>query len=274
MIVLDFSGTLSLAATEYGRETMLLEKLKEAGLWELGIDSAQRFWDELANPIWEVGSTTAQGYRALMGDRLCRFSGGREGCPGEAQIRASAAAFVDDYFNHSTIDPAWQPVLRWLAVQPQGIVLIATDHYAEATGHVMGQLHALGVESIPAEWPRQAGQVLVANSADLGCWKAGQSFWQVIKRAQGIENLAIVGVVDDFGFNEPTGDGYTDPAKIARRQMQMTEALADAFSAQVRVLPFFLDTGKPANRIERADAYQKLIDRAASFARTVMAVGA
>jgi len=273
MIVLDFSGTLSLAAARYGREEQLEQKLKESGLWELGVDSTRRFWTEIVNPGWEEGSTTARGYQRLMCDRLRQLSAGKDSPPAEDQIQACAAAFVADYFSHSALALEWQPLLRWIAARPEIMAVIATDHYAEATGHISSQLQALGIEAAPALQLRRSGQLLVANSADLGSVKASREFWEKLKQAQAIEGLSSVCIVDDFGFNEQAQDAYATPEQISRRREQTVSLLADVFSAQIWVFPFFLEDRVAAvapDRGERAETYPELVERATRFAQQIL----
>lgn len=277
MIVLDFSGTLSLAAARFGREELLLQKLKESGLWELGVDSTWRFWTEIVNPTWEQGSTTPIGYRRLICDRLRQLSAERGAPPEEERFQACATAFVANYFNCSVLASEWQPLLRWLVARPETLAVIATDHYAEATVHILSQVQALGIEAVPALQPRRPGHLLVANSADLGYPKASRQFWEALKQAQGVERLSIIGIVDDFGFNEQAQDAYATPARVARRQEQTVSLLADVFSAQVRVFPFFLkdkamEAAAPGCS-EWTAGYSELVDRATCFVQQLLSEG-
>ncbi len=268
MIALDFSGTLSLAASRYGREEHLQRKLKETGLWALGVDSTRRFWTEIVNPTWEEGSTTPKGYQWLLYEQLRRLAAAQGVRPEEARLRACAAAFVTDYFNHSVLAPEWKPLLQQVAARPDVIAVIATDHYAEATGHILSQVRALGIEAVPALRARRPGQILVANSADLGHPKASRAFWEMLKQAQKIERLSIVSIVDDFGANEQAQDAYASPEQIARRQEQTASLLAEVFSAQVRVFPFILE-----GQAETAESDAELIERASRFVRQALSNG-
>lgn len=274
MVVLDFSGTLSLASARFGREEVLLQMLKESGLWALGVDSAQCFWTEIVNPTWEAGSTTGQGYQHLISERLRQLSAEWNSPLQEAQLHAGAEAFVAAYFNHSTLSPEWQPLLQQMASHFEALAVIATDHYAEATEHIGDQLRRWGIESAPALRPRRPGQILIANSADLGYPKSRREFWEKLKRAQEIERLSVIGIVDDFGFNEQLEDAYTAPEQIAMRREQTVALMADVFLAQVRVFPFFLESDAAhiasAEEDRQIKAYLALMDQAVGFVRKIL----
>jgi len=270
MVVLDFSGTLSLSATEYGRAEHLLRKLEESGLCRFGLDSVERFWTEVVNPTWQEGSTTAKGYRQLLFEQLSRLSSSRSEKVSKAEIEACAARFVDGYFQHSTIAPQWRVVIEDIVREADALAVVASDHYAEATSHILRQLEVLGLEGVPALRALSPGQVLVANSADLGHPKASRQFWERLQRAQGIGALQVIGIVDDFGFNEQPEDAYAAAEKVRARQEQLMAVLASVFSAPVRVFPFRLEVGAVGDPL-RTEAYLRLIEQARRFVRQVLA---
>lgn len=268
MLVLDFSGTLSLEAALYAREENLRRALEESGLWRMGVDSLAIFWDGIVNPTWQEGSTTGKGYTRLLFEQVRQIAASRGLEIPEADIWASAARFVEGYLHHSAIDPAWRPVLHRLLRHPGLVVVVATDHYAEATGHILSQLRALGLEGSPV---LQGGthRVLVANSADLGAPKASEAFWTAVQRARGLRSLAQILVVDDLGFHEQAQDAYRQQEKIARRQRDMVQVLSAVFAAPTRIFPFLLKepTGAPLTGEEALrHEYRELIRQAGRFA--------
>lgn len=275
MLVLDFSGTLSLEAALYARDENLRRALEESGLWRMGVDSLAVFWDSIVNPTWQEGSTTGKGYTRLLFEEVRRIVASRGLEIPEADIWACAARFVEGYLRHSAIDLAWRPVLHRLLRHPGLVVVVATDHYAEATAHILSQLRALGFEAAPV---LQGGayRVLVANSADLGAPKASEAFWAAVQRARGLWSLAQIVVVDDFGFHEQAQDAYHQQEKIARRQRETVQVLSAVFAAPTRVFPFLLrkPTAAPSTREEALKReYRELIRQAGRFAASVQDAG-
>ncbi|MDX1688832.1 MAG: hypothetical protein R3248_12695, partial [Candidatus Promineifilaceae bacterium] len=136
LVVLDFSGTLSLGAVLFGREANLTAELKKASLWAAGLNHPDLFWNVVGS-TWEKGSTTGAGYKQLLYESIRRRA---DGTTGDKALRATVSRFVDAYFEHSTIADEWTPLLRELAARPAAVTVIATDHYAEATAHICRQL--------------------------------------------------------------------------------------------------------------------------------------
>ena len=274
MVVLDFSGTLSLEAALYARERNLIRELKLSGLWQMGVNGVAIFWDQIVDPTWQEGSTTAKGYKRCMFERVTQIAGSSGDRPSEDEIWASVSRFVDSYFHHSLVDPEWGGVLRDLLARPEVMIVVATDHYAEASGHILSQLQSLGVNGAPALRAEGTRRVLVANSADLGHHKASKSFWQVVKKAQGVEALSQVVIVDDFGFNEQPLDTYAEQKKIRERLSKTVELLSTVFDAHTSAFPFFIRgeaRGALPDRCQFVRAYRDLIRRAGRFASTVLA---
>lgn len=215
--VLDFSGTLSLGAVHFGRPQSLEQALQDSGLADLGLCPAS-FWSEVINPTWREGSTTPLGYRRLLCDRVRRFSAARGENPALETVCAAVGRFTAVYLRRSTIEPEWAPVLRRLASRK--VIVVATDHYAEATAHIIQQLAGLGLDAAPARQARP-GQVLVANSADLGKHKEKPAFW-----------------------NEQPADSYAAAKKVAARRAVTIKAIETAWHTPVNVFPFLLHCEK------------------------------
>jgi hypothetical protein len=239
VVIFDYSGTLSLEAPRFGRPSNLLRMLAESGLSPLGVTTPEIFWEEIVGPTWIEGSTTAIGYKRVMAERIEALGL----APGAtvAEITAAASRFVDRYLDHSQIDPHWRPLLEKLTGCPDAAVVIATDHYAEATETIIRYLRSWG---IPAG---KAGEEVdprflfsVANSADIGFWKTDRRFWEVLKSRFSLERVRSVLIIDDFGFNEDQGDRYGEWAKIEARQEKTIAVLGEVFQTGIEVIPFFL----------------------------------
>ncbi|MBC7234876.1 MAG: hypothetical protein H5T69_03465 [Chloroflexi bacterium] len=263
-VVLDFSGTLSLQATLFGQEQNLIRELQISGLWRLGVRDIDFFWSEIVAPTWQEGSTTRKGYKRVLAERLQELGLGAN----EDERLAAAERFVDRYLAYSTIDPAWGATLRRLQRHPAVRVIVATDHYAEATTHILGQLAALGVEAAPAGTAELGRAVLVANSADVGHHKASRLFWETLRALQNMEPAALL-LIDDFGANENPLDRYAEPARVKARQSQTVELLGSVFTARIAVLAFLLGTRPesrlPADQEELERHYRALIRDAEQF---------
>jgi hypothetical protein len=251
LLVLDFSGVLSLEAVCFGMPDRLEQALRHSGLWELGVDGA-RYWNDVVKPTWEIGSTTRTPYAYLVAQRVhpphVAFD--------DALRRAEQ--FVQAYMQASVIDPVWRALFDALRSANSVAPLIATDHYAEATAHIAQQIAAMGWRaaalqtdasgrvlidgSAPAAFPPHT--VALANSADLGAHKEGALFWSRVRAGLAIEPDQIL-VIDDFGANEHLLDFYADPAKVTRRQAQTLAAISSAFGAPTRTLPFIIERPFP-----------------------------
>lgn len=265
LVILDFSGTLSLRACLFGRDETLLAELRASGLNRLGVPSVEVFWEQLINPTWLEGSTTPKGYRRLLFEQV------RQLAPQQAsddQLQEAVGRFAARYFAHSTIDPAWQSILHDLAQRPVLQVVIATDHYAEATEHILQQLAAWSIAGKPAFWPKDTAPVLVANSADAGYPKASAPFWELLRQAHDLKALNTIALVDDFGANEQLRDAYANAERVVERMERMVRLLGQVFGAPVRAFPFVLGSGQAgAAEAELLQAYRQLIDQAEHFLR-------
>ena len=242
LVIFDYSGTLSLEAPRFGQPANLVRALAESGLFSLGVTTPEIFWEEIVGPTWIEGSTTAIGYKRVMAERI-EALGLAPGATG-AEIAAAASRFVDHYLDHSRIDPHWRPLLEKLTGYPGAAVVIATDHYAEATETIIRYLHSWDIPAQKAKervgGNRGLSLFSVANSADIGFWKADRRFWEVLKSRFSLETVRSVLIIDDFGFNEEQGDSYGEWAKIEARQEKTFTVLGGVFQAGVAVIPFFL----------------------------------
>jgi hypothetical protein len=243
LVIFDYSGTLSPESPRFARPENLLRALEESGLFSVGVTTPEIFWEEIVGPTWIEGSTTATGYKQVMAKRI-EALGLAPGAT-ETEIAAASSLFVDRFLAHSRIDPHWRSLFEMLTGCPVAAVIIATDHYAELTGTI---LRYLGAWDIPAQ---KAGEmtgpcfpILVANSADIGFWKADRRFWEALAPQYPPETVRSVLIIDDFGFNEAEGDIYKERSGIERRRIKTAATLGEVFQAGVEVIPFFLDSGE------------------------------
>lgn len=250
LAVVDFSGTLSLGAVEFATPGRLGVELRRSGLAELGIATPEVFWDALVNPTWEPGSTTGIGYVDVLTDAAVGHLAGRRDID-RATLRAAVQRFADGYFAASTIMPAWWPWLRRLWELPATAVVVATDHYAEATDRVAEQIVATGLPAAPLEAAEARTAILVANSADIGHHKRSRPFWDAVAAVVG--RVGCVAAIDDFGANEPGADAYADRELVEQRRRAVTTLLAGVFEAPVVICPFAVpDDGDPTPAVDRA----------------------
>lgn len=281
LLIFDYSGTLSLEAPRFARPENLLPALAESGLAALGVTGPEIFWEGIVNPTWVEGSTTQAGYKRVMAERIAAL----RPAPGASvnEIEAAASRFVDRYLDHSRIDRRWRPLLMRLSDNQNIDVIIATDHYAEATGRIVDELGAWGIPAAkigttpvcsPGHGPATSSSptataeqertfprsnrhpFFIANSADVGCWKINTGFWESLKAKLCQDTVKRLLVVDDFGFNEAAGDAYGgEAAKIAGRREQTRATLREVFRVEAEIISFFLEEGQK----ERAEDYAHLI---------------
>ena len=161
----------------------------------------------------------------------------------DTAIDRAVASFVAAYFESSAIHPRWQHVLERLSRDKSICCVIATDHYAEATSYIVGHLKALGIPAVPVDSSDTAvsGHIYIANSADLGVHKVNLRFWEVLKNVLPVEGIKEVMLVDDFGFNETSGDAYAALAKVDKRKALTEALLKDAFSVPVYMVSFMIE---------------------------------
>ena len=278
LLIFDYSGTLSLEAPRFAHPENLLRALAESGLTALGISSPEIFWEGIVNPTWVEGSTTQAGYKRVMAERIATL----RLAPGTSaeEIAATASRFVERYLDHSGIETDWRPLLARLSENPDVGVIVATDHFAEATGRIVDALGAWGIPAVkigaeptctpeygPATplsptaaaeqertFPRSSRHpFFIANSADIGSWKAEIGFWDFLKGKLRPDEVKRLLIVDDFGFNEAVGDGYGgEAAKIVGRREQTRATLREVFrGVEVEIIPFFLEE-KQKGRTEQS----------------------
>jgi hypothetical protein len=247
LLIFDYSGTLSMESTFFGRPDYLMKQLKESGLMDLGITSPNIFWEKIVNPTWLEGSTTQVGYKKIVEDRISAILYQDMPIVSCVKISDAASLFVESYLSHSRIDGRWQPVLDKLNRYPHVRAIIATDHYAEATGYILQFLEGLHIEAVSVKVAMAAPggiSVVVANSADLGFHKDKLRFWQILKNGLNMRGVRQVLIIDDFGCNEQKGNSYSAPEKVEQRKRDTVKLLQEVFSAEVQAMPFILEDAK------------------------------
>ncbi|MBA7565719.1 hypothetical protein ES708_07404 [subsurface metagenome] len=243
LVIFDYSGTLSPDAVRFAEDDNLAEELKRSGLAALGVADPETFWDRIVNPTWQEGSTTSIGYREVIFRRIREaFSP----AVSDDQIRRSAVRFVDSYLTHSPIDGRWRPILEKLSTHPAVMTVIATDHYAEATGYIVRYLGEMGAGAAglkDAPGASVPSPFVVANSADMGVHKADRAFWETLRGSLGLDAVRSVLIVDDFGFNEGAGDSYANSQKVEDRKGATLALLERVFDVPVYTVPFMWERG-------------------------------
>jgi hypothetical protein len=234
LIIFDYSGTLSLEMAAFARPDNLIKYLKKSGLSALGVESVALF-REIINSTWTKGSTSRLGYKKVMEEGI------REKLPettlsGAQDVSNAVSDFVDAYFEHSRIDDKWRPVLERLSKNISVQVIIATDHYVEATSTIIKFLGEWLIKAAPLTACRE-NNFAVANSADLGFHKADKRFWEIIKNdlQSGYRYILLI---DDFGRNEQLADNYSSAGKIEARRKSTIEVLHDVFDTDVECFSF------------------------------------
>ncbi len=240
LVIFDYSGTLSTDAVRFGENDRLTETLKRSGLTELGIADTKVFWEEIVNPSWEEGSTASIGYVEVITRQVKnKFSPAVQ----DGRIRQSAERFVDSYLTFSRINGLWRTTLEDLDKNTSVITVIATDHYAEATGYIIGFLEEMGAAATSltgTPGATSSRKFIVANSADMGFHKADPGFWEKIKSVLNLNAITSVLIIDDFGANEKAEDTYADQHKVDKRKHATVDLLKSVFSVPVYVIPFVL----------------------------------
>jgi len=247
LIIFDYSGTLSLESTLFGRPDYLMKQLKERGLMDLGVTSPSIFWEQIVNPTWVEGSTTQAGYKKVMEDRISAILYQNMSIVSCVKISDAASLFVDTYLSHSRIDGRWQPVLDKFNRHPSVRAIIATDHYAEATGYILQFLEELHIQAVPARVAMSttgSTSVIVANSADLGFHKDDLRFWEILRNGLNLDEVRHILLIDDFGYNEQKENSYSTPEKVEQRKRDTVRLLQEVFSAEVQAVPFIIEDDK------------------------------
>jgi hypothetical protein len=256
LIIFDYSGTLSLEAALFARPDYLMKQLSESGLMGLGIVSPEIFWEQIVNPTWREGSTTSAGYKKVIEDSISAICYQKMSTLPCVTISDAASLFVDSYLSHSRIDYRWRPTLSKLSRYPSIKVIIATDHYAEATGYIIRFLNEFQIQAMAAKDAfvnPGCIPVVVACSADLGVHKADPRFWEILKTGLNMNEIINVLLIDDFGYNEQRGDSYGTKEKVEQRKRDTVRLLQEVFSSEVQTIPFMIEGN------EREKAFGDLI---------------
>lgn len=230
-------------SVRFGSSDVLMAELSSTGLAGLGVTGPDFFWEKIINPAWIEGSTTGVGYASLMERRL------KEILPEtvkEESLRRAVKDFTQRYFASFKIDRRWMATLRHIQDDSRLSALVTTDHYAEATGAIIGSLSAMGIKARRLDESHDQGDYkffVVANSADLGFSKAQRCFWEfIISRFPSFRGTPIL-LVDDFGFNEAYGSSYGEWQRVVKRRDETVALLEEVFESSTRVISFFPHEG-------------------------------
>lgn len=281
LVIFDYSGTLSLAAPRFGRPESLAQALAETGLAALGVATPDAYWDKIVNPTWTEGSTTRTGYTTLLARRIAaiglapgvpeeeieaaaaRFverylahSGidlrwrpllsNLSGRPDAVTIIATdhyaeATEAIIGFLRDWDIPAcrvgetgAWPDLLRTAAAEIQGQPPRGPNQNNEGTEPLLSS-------SLKRGKTEPLSPFIVANSAELGAWKGDRRFWEDVKKTLSLGVPRRMILVDDFGFNEETGDIYGERAAIRLRRERTTAVLQKAFQIRAEVIPFYLE---------------------------------
>jgi hypothetical protein len=232
------------------------------------VDRPEVFWNELVLPGWEEGSLTARGYTSVLAECLRLFTENRGTPAPEAVIHAAAHSLAESYFNHSPIENAWKNILLRLAAAPGAFSIIATDHYAETTDHIRGLLAAWNIAARSVSRPagESGNPFIIANSADLGAHKNTAAFWKTVRSALGDCPQPFVYLIDDFGFNENSGDAYGGREKALCRREKTAACVKEVFGCEPEVFSFFLDEkARAAGGKVLRKTHEILVRRASAF---------
>ena len=265
LIIFDYSGTLSFEAAAFAKPENLQEELKKSGLWDLGIQTPNLFWEQIVNLTWQEGSTTPIGYKKIIDQQVKRLFPQISSTLSDDRIFQAASLFVDRYLEHSRIDARWRPLLQSLSRKVGLCLVIATDHYAEATGAILNFLQAWDIPAQPLKAFSGAisvGGVVVANSADLGVHKADRRFWEILRKRLELDRLRHILLIDDFGVNEQKDDLYADLQKVEKRRQQTIALLKAVFPADVQDFFFTIKLDLPLSSPDQLiDEASRVIDR-------------
>ena len=208
-IIFDYSGTLSLEAPRFGRSENLVRVLEESGLAALGVSTPEVFWGEIVNPTWIEGSTTAIGYTRVMADRIAALRLAPD-AP-KSEIEAATSRFVAMYLACFTDRSSLAACSRtaW-ANSPPSSRSSPRITMRKQRGKSSDYLNSWGIPARKAGTDAPppfspASNFFVANSADLGVWKADRRFWEILKSRLPLAAVRRILLIDDFGFNEEVG---------------------------------------------------------------------
>lgn len=229
LLIIDYSGTLSPEMSRFADADNLVRVLRTSGLAAYGVERAEEFWERVVNPTWKEGSTSQVGYartivRALGEER-------------DARLCRAAEVFVREYMGSAVIDERWGPLLNWLLKQEWITLLVATDHYAEATAVIVKELGKKGIPAVPLELysEEEKRAAVVANSSDLGCLKSEEPYWEKVKKTLRT-SFDLILLVDDFGSAEEKGDAYREG--VIRRCQRTIDSIYGVFHLPVKVFAY------------------------------------
>lgn len=269
LVILDFSGTLSLGAVLFARNQRIRSALRKSGFWALGLQRPSDLWEHVVDPTWEAGSTGAMTYAECLVAGLTALLPGAD----PQAVRAGAERFSAEYLNASRIDEGWDALLHELSADRRVLPLIATDHYREASAHLTRELSTLGLQGacLPDEplAPQKPG-VQVASSADLGCVKTKTLFWQRVRTALEPHLPEQILVVDDFGYNETSADQYAAREKVEFRRQRTVSLVTSVFGVSVAAFPFLLPTRQQESAAGLAGEQARLIARCRAQIRAAL----
>jgi hypothetical protein len=237
LIALDYSGTLSAGAVAFARGDRLRAALASSGLAAFGIDTPERYWQEVVDATWITASLMPRPFARFIAERVMQAAPADAGLT-EGELLPAARRFVADYLRASAVSPAWLPLLDRLCRLDDARVIVATDHYSEATPAIIGHLTEAGFPSAPCGGP--PAPIQVANSADLGYHKIRAEFWRKAADATAPDAASII-VVDDFGAAEAGVSSYAAKDAVARRRRLTSRALRAAGGWKIFIHPFAPD---------------------------------
>ncbi len=266
LVIFDFSGTLSLGAVLFGKDKTMRQALKNSGFDALGIDNPETFWNDLVIPTWEEGSTTTRGYCRVLAERAEQLLRSGSNKPDREVINKAAFHFVNAYFSYSLIDPSWGSSFQFLNNSKDTDTVIATDHYAEATGHIIKEIQKMGLKAAPLEQALRQEKFFIASSADLGFSKTRQEFWNILKQFLCPGFYKKILLIDDFGFNEQE-DFYGGKTKALKRRQKVSSLVENTFTTKPITFSFFLEQASQ-NGEGLSKSYLDLIEKAHLFLET------
>ncbi len=231
LVLLDFSGTLSMGAVHFGSPENISTALKKSGLESLGIQNPEEFWSRCIAPFWNRGGASSVGYTALLAEALQKECA----APPDKALKG-AEHFRELYFGASRIDDVWKPLLEFLGASKKTTGIIVTDHYAEATEHIVKELARMGLRGISVKEALEIPQGFlgIANSADLGFFKEQEGFWETLKEYLPY-SWGNIFLVEDFGAHEASGDAYGDFQRVLERRRKTGAHLRKVFQGSPQI---------------------------------------
>ncbi len=264
LVIIDFAGTLSLDTVLFSRDEMISRALDESGLTKLGVTDPGIFWNEVIGPTWEQGSTTNKGYVDILSRQIKEKISDPEKSQSDPVIKEAVSKFTQKYFAHSQIDPNWKPVFDYLINNNKAQVVVATDHYTEATNHIASELEKMGFKANPVYRETVKQKINIANSADLGFNKSAPLFWSALRKSLESTRFNWIIIIDDFGFNEQEEKIYGGKDKAHSRRDKTIAILKNVFQGELASFPFFLEY-EGNSIVSLKHDYRRLIEQAHTF---------